>query len=629
MTELIKKINKRIDELKIREIPSDYKRAIEIFKIESNKSFRKVEVGFLPIYTLLLITKEVGIDKFSDVLYYINCMQDLFIRKAFDDSFYEEYYADLELLQEQDEKSLEANNNTREIFRRIRNKSYALSEEVFFDCQADKPIKAIITLFKLCPKKEVYLEFLKFHEIDHIYHSISTMPETAMMLEIMSEKELDKMQDDFIKKEASYLTNAIYDNYKKIKEFDKNLISDTRQHNKQVNKISNNYKKLMGSISYQQNHYISNIDNDLKLIEDDDLDILELYLKFAIQNNQDYDEKIEKENKKLKANQISNLEIMFNKYNFSFSRLDKNTQVKISQIDDIESRLKIIDKSKLSLNDYSASAIYNIISLQLDNMNFILNLYKREIIDTDFIEKNIKLLKNDNIFNNFKNNIELLSNINIAKIARYNQNIFLIDNKKIMKRYKLFIEDYKIPTEKIYNFEFLTDDRVFDLIDNFIELGYIEQIRNNPNYLTLKNELMIKRLYVASLIDLKVINEDKSFIGSIVSGKDFYVSDNRLDEFILDEKDDYIDNSALDGLERLEIKPDRLLYKLKEYEVGDDYQINGVLLSKRRILRNLEAFLKVDCKDVLFDAIIYKATSLTSDTIEVISKICSHKVKTK
>lgn len=665
MTELIKKINERIDKLQSCEVPYEYKKAIEIFKIQSCKSFRKVEVDFLPIYTLLLIINEVTkmikeenkkeetkkeetnakekntnsyvlvvFEKYLAILGLIDHIHDLFTRKAFDTSFYEEYFTDIELAYKKDKKFTDMNficGDNKELIKRLNDKNRELNEMVFYDCQAYEPTNAILSLFKLCPKKEIYLEFLKFHEIDHIYHSISACPATAIMLEFVSEKKLDKIMDDFINQEASDLVEGIHKYYKEINEFDKNLTNDTKKYNKEIKKVINNYKKLMGNISYQQSHYISNSDfnSSLKLIEEEDLEILELYLKFVIKNNQMYDEKIEKENKRLKTNQISSLEILFNKYNFSFSRLDRNTQINISKIDDIESRLNVIDMAKMSLNDYSSLSVYNILCLPIENINFILGLYTREIIDDVFIEENIELLSDKDLFNNFKNNIDLLNNIDIDKIARYNPNIFLIDNQKIIKRYKLFVEDYKIPTEKIYNFEFLTDDRVFDLIDSFIELGYIEQIRNNPNYLTVKNEIMIKRLYVSSLIDLKVINEDNSFIGSVVSGKDFYVSDNRLDEFILDEKDNYIDSSSLDKLERLEINPNRLLTELKAYEVDDDYQINGVLLSKKRILRNIESFLKADCKDALFNAIMYKATNLTSDTIEVISKICSHKVKAK
>ena len=299
-------------------------------------------------------------------------------------------------------------------------------------------------------------------------------------------------------------------------------------------------------------------------------------------------------------------------------------------IENLEEKLKSLNESSLDfVNTTSLVFIPLIINFSVKQISLIDNLYKNEIIDETFLNENIMDLSNKDLFFNFLSNIELLKNIGLDRISRYNRNIFLEDHDLISKRYKLFVDHYKMPTENIYNFEFLENDCIFDMIDNFIELGYLEQIRLNPDYLISRNFLMIKRLEIAKLIDMTVINSDNSFVGSIVSGNNFYVNDDMLDEFLIDYKDLYLKSNALDNVSRID-NLDNSLDALFDYQEDEfTYKIGDTKLSRNRILRNLTAVDNDNLKEDLFYCILYGAVNLTEEEILDISRVCGHKTKVK
>lgn len=244
-----------------------------------------------------------------------------------------------------------------------------------------------------------------------------------------------------------------------------------------------------------------------------------------------------------------------------------------------------------------------------------------------FLTNNRYVITNKDVYNNFKLNISMFDNI-INKIVKYNKNILLIDNNLLIKRIKLMQEYYNIDINKFNKFEFLENDNIFNLLDNFIELGYYNQIYNNPDYLVSSNLNVIKRLQIARLINMNVINNDNSFIGSVITGDNFYIPDSKLDEFIVDYTEDYVDN----GICNINISDSNYCYlsKLSDYEIDDlTYSINGKLISKNRLLRNINVLKEHEREYLLHKAILSGSINLDNDDISVLNSIIGIKIKVK
>ena len=130
---------------------------------------------------------------------------------------------------------------------------------------------------------------------------------------------------------------------------------------------------------------------------------------------------------------------------------------------------------------------------------------------------------------------------------------------------------------------------------------------------------------ISNLIGFNYINSNNKLIGQVVSGNKFYVSPERYDNYIVDEGECYLNPSCVEKLEsnkRLaisdEVKNSDAINKLDELYQKSKlvYEINGVIISKNRVLRNLEVLKDIDdidITDVLYQAIIYKMIPNISD----------------
>ena len=411
---------------------------------------------------------------------------------------------------------------------------------------------------------------------------------------------------------------------KMIDDYYTNLFNEIRNNSKINNKIKNNYEKLYMKLVYNRG-YISSINEDIKLIEDEN--VLHEYLRYVISNNSKYEQEVSKKNIELKSKQVSNIEIVFHKYGYNLSKLTEDGIIEISEIDNLEEKLNLLRNSKLNIISEDNNLFILLLKCDIEQLYYFTYLYKENIIDINFLINNSLVLTNKDIYNNFKLNINLLNNV-INKIAKYNKNILLIDNNLLIKRIKLMQEYYNIDINKFNKFEFLENDNIFNLLDNFIELGYYNQIYNNPDYLVSSNLNVIKRLQIARLINMNVINNDNSFIGSVITGSNFYISDSKLDEFIVDYTEDYVDN----GICNINISDSDYCYlsKLSDYEIDDlTYSINGKLISKNRLLRNINVLKEHEREYLLHKAILSGSINLDNDDISVLNSIIGIKIKVK
>ena len=180
------------------------------------------------------------------------------------------------------------------------------------------------------------------------------------------------------------------------------------------------------------------------------------------------------------------------------------------------------------------------------------------------------------------------------------------------------LKEYNFTLNKDNNFDILTDNNLLDIIDNFIELGLYPMLRENQKYLTKGSEDIVKRILISNLIDINYINSNNKLVGQVASGNKFYVGPDKYDNYIINEGECYLNPLCMEVLENNkrivisdEVKNSSVIMKLDELYQRSNlvYEINGVIISRNRVLRNFEVLKDIDdidVTDLLYQAIIYK-----------------------
>ena len=626
MKRLKEAIESRCRVLKVEPIDSHYEEFLRIYKECLYGKYEKAEPAFYSIFVLLLIITKIGPSCAKKLEELIKSCSLIFSNIILSERKYREYYDALKILYNHDHDKkvaklnlLAAQNTVRKI-----NKEF---DKIYDNIPKTKmrPSLALKELFYLCPDKDIFMSVLLFDKLAYIDKNFD-----GILDDIKSErgiqvknKKAKKLKRESINTIGSKEIKLIDRFCKMIDDYYTNLFNETRNNSKINNKIKNNYEKLYMKLVYNRG-YISSINEDIKLIEDEN--VLHEYLRYVISNNSKYEQEVSKKNIELKSKQVSNIEIIFHKYGYNLSKLTEDGIIEISEIDNLEEKLNLLRNSKLNIVSEDNNLFILLLKCDIEQLYYFTYLYKESIIDINFLINNSLVLTNKDIYNNFKLNINLLNNF-ISKIAKYNKNILLINNNTLTKRLKL-MQYYNIDINKFNKFEFLENDIIFNLLDNFIELGYYNQISNNPDYLVSSNYNAIKRLQIASLINMNVINNDNSFIGSVITGNNFYIPDNKLDEFLVDYTEDYVDNN----ISSIEISNSDYSYlsKLSNYEIDNlTYNINGKLISKNRLLRNINALKGEESTYLLHKVILTGSINLDNDDISVINNIIGIKIKVK
>lgn len=147
-----------------------------------------------------------------------------------------------------------------------------------------------------------------------------------------------------------------------------------------------------------------------------------------------------------------------------------------------------------------------------------------------------------------------------------------------------------------------------DVLDKVLELGFEDYLVED---LDLLNEVNWDRIYVLRAMNYPI--DTKEDLLSILHSSSFFVSDDKLDSYIPNIVP-YYDHT---------IYGEYSLEALEEYRQGSRlYNVSGVLLSKRRILRHLSV------SNDLFQSAI-QGSVLSHDEVSTIEKEFRGKVYTK
>ena len=338
------------------------------------------------------------------------------------------------------------------------------------------------------------------------------------------------------------------------------LHTDTDKKKAYNNKLYNYERLKKEYIKLFDEKEITNYQDIIKGI-DDDLAIL--ILKEIYNHNMKYYDILEQKHKEISSDN-----------NYIISDILTSNGITSFNIDDYkhENLSKLKEKLLLSKDITDNSNIRKILlKKELKEVKVIADLVKERILDKSSIEKNIVLLDTNSLeYNNLINNIEYLKENN-KSVINYTSNIsnLFIDNNKFIKNIEILdLYDFEKYIKKDKDISFIKEDNLEEKLDMIIELGIEKFIEDEIEFLNLNT---FKRLYLAKKVDFN-LNEDD--IEDILLSDNFYVS--------LEDIDKYIPDKVEETGNEININPSIIKYSPSNRAMI----INGVILSKNRVLRN-------------------------------------------
>lgn len=656
---LIKAITKQIKLLENVEIKNQYEaqfleeflNAYDINNIDSYKN-----INNSAYLTSILIAENIDIP-FSELLELIDNIQEFVNKIDFELSKYKIYLQSLKRLY--DLGIIDKVKNSKEIknFKdeeKIAYKIYkALDEDLFsYENENDELIylskdsKNFVKLFEILPDPSKYNCIA---DINFITEMITPVFETQFNdmldklaldeLNISEKRKMDKIIEKERKKLGAQILNDFIDNgmipnvkkdYKHLQDYS-NLLQ--KQVKEQVCDINKKLKKLqifMNKLDFISENTIIKIKdyNDFLF----DFKIRDLFIDFAFEHNFHIYKATEVKNKEYKNNNINKFEILFAKYGFNFNNLFNDEQeaiIKANENKNIEDMLAVIKYSDLSfLNEYHKEFTRLLLDADINVIKEIVNLLKNKIINKNFIMNNIEVLFDKEKYINLLKNINLLTSneVNLSNAAKINYQLLMINNNDLNFIFNI-LNEYNFNLTNDNNFEILFNSDLLDIIDNFIELGMYSVVKENQKYLNSKSGNIIKRILISNLIGINPVNSYNKLVGQVTTGNKFYVNVDKYDNYIVHEEECYLNPNIINILEnnkRLtisnEVKNSGIINILdKLYQKNKlVYEINGVIISRNRVLRNLGVLLKNDdvnenITDILYQAIIYKIVGNIDD----------------
>lgn len=327
---------------------------------------------------------------------------------------------------------------------------------------------------------------------------------------------------------------------------------------------------------------------------------------------------------------------IFKKFHLSLDMLmNKELIIKYGYASTILHILQDLKSMDVNLDLLATKGLEYILCFSNPNISSQILRYRiNGYIDVDFIESNLEIFITRDIQKTMLDKgIKVLS----SKNETIEENVKLLKNQIINPNYlpKILLND-SIENEKasillqkydIKDMVFYNNYKLFDLVDLLIEIGIDPQSIDYSNVNGYDIDLIIKRLFISSIIGLSIIRENK-ISKSIITGEGFLVEDDKLDDYIIDESSSNIDLHAIKLLnnKRLSIS-DNELTSLSEYYDGNNlYNFDGIMISKIKILRNLASLSNFndDLNLKLTYAIIYNSF-LKQEDIDKIKKIIKSK----
>ena len=394
-------------------------------------------------------------------------------------------------------------------------------------------------------------------------------------------------------------------------------------------------KKRFDNDKNKKIEFLNSVKDNIKLNKVIDIKLVNKYIKddyfiacinhynnFFIFN--DYGNKL-REYFKLEENSISEKERILKDYDFY---VDYN-KISISD-EELESKLILINESLIDIKKYN-NIVLNLLNIELIDLKRLINIINLNEIDHLFICDNIDKLSNEILLKYFICNIELLSNskLNIKNIIKYDSNILFKDTNKLNKLLNIY-KKYNINySDDVFNYEFLNKDYSY-IIDKYIEIGEYDLIKDNPSLINDNSNMIIKRCIFNKSINEVIKNDFNKLLGVLRKESSYYISDNRLNECVVENYNYLIPSDILDILNSDVIKNSDIdLSILDRYKVNDYYYLLGnMYISVNKGKNNLSKFEKIN-NELLFYSIIYNYPNIiTLEDVIILKEILNIKTKT-
>ena len=490
------------------------------------------------------------------------------------------------------------------------------------------PIKSTKKFTNL--KDYMLINQLTYADLEQAFLALTTFnnSENIKYMYNLLRKNLDRETIDFVislEKQVDSrddIVTIVYDtkkdpfNIKYLISLNNRAVSYKQKLEKSKGKITNLYLKLMKQIStWNEEKYIELKDIQFNFLSAE----LKQELLLAIHNhNKNIFEKIYNENLEYENNKFLQLEhiLIKNNIDVSFSNEFKENfseeSLEILQLI-INNNWDFCFKNNTILEDILTNT-------NLTKINVVNKTFQEFNIPLSFLENNYEILTSK--YSLFLRNITFIKNENI-QLKDYA--IILSDSKKLLAFYDLACAyNLNLRKTKNNNNKFLTTIESYNFLDNYIELGLSEFIKTHLEFCQSKNENILKRVIIAQ--DLEILEE--SYFKEIVRGKNFFIPNECLDEVIINDENivnnekyhNVLVQDNLDYTENIYTQKLDEKYQISKYE----YDFEGIIISRIKVIRNLNALIKNypndDINELIFNAIIYN-TYLSLDKLDTIHNL--------
>lgn len=652
--ELGKEIEKLFDNLnkvdiKKREDIEFIRIFLTAFNINDPETYNKVTNSSYLVCVLL--ANNINLD-FWKLMKEIEVVDDFVNNYQFDESLYRKYLVSLKELNNLNILDKIKNGDTiknlgekeKEIYLRykeINRELFTLEDEDEKSLYHFKLDDAFIEMFKALPEVDKFESFLDLKLIVEKFKSIfdnqfQILVDEQVSLESnyydgvkLKKKDRDKLFNRFYKDAVKQFPDlTINQNYKAIVDYLSKTKKQVKEEVSNVNKKLRKIEDFVFKLNYLDPKKVIKLENYEDYLFDPH--IRYLFTSFALEHNLELCKDLEEKNREYQNNEITKLEVLFTKYGFNFNDLmedEKNLIIKKSEEEDIEPVLATLKYSDLLfLTSYHKEFTNLIVNSNVERIKMVDCALKNKIIDRQNTIKHLDILFNEIKYNSFKNNINLLTlkEIDLNALLKSNPEVLFLNNQDLMEIFEV-LDEYNFKLDNTNSYEILTNSNLLDIVDNFIELDLFKVLDDNQRVLNNKGYDVIKRILICNLVGISPINSSNKLIGQVTSGNKFYVSPSKYDNYIINSENIYLNPlcvNLLDNDKRVvideDIKNSNLVKLLDDLYKRSDliYEINGVTISRNRVLRNLSVLSKIenlDMIDILYQSILYKIVGNIED----------------
>lgn len=445
------------------------------------------------------------------------------------------------------------------------------------------------------------LKIVKEENINKYINSIKFTKECPIKLCINGV--VDEMHSECLKETQNIIEKKYHIN---------ELIKELLEKQNKLKRFKRKYNKIIDEKINKLNNLISFLDKEEKVfinVEDFDFEEYsfypELLLEILKRNNKVYED-LKQENDSKNITTIKEIDKVFYTYQIpinNFKKEDISSLLSNQTLDELDKKLAFL-KQYLSFV-LEENNLPKILKTNIEILKSIAIYYQTEKLSRQTI-LSLNILTNEEIYTKVSNNIKLLpSQKNI------NEKVLLLD-PNYLRQALLLAKKYSLDLNNEQILLSLTNKYIFDYLDILIELNIIDILKTDQSFLNGDLPNIIKRIIICQKLNIKIINKNNKLLSMIKTGNNFYLNENELDEYIENSVINFISSKTLSKLttsQRLELaNPPK---ELDIYEKNGNYLINGIIISKNKVLRNLTI-----C-DSLEEAILFGSILGLNDILKI------------